>query len=760
MRGLPVIQVSQPCLEEIAEELAGVRTFKVSSLLHMNGLKEYLQNHPLYAALTTAIPTLALSQNHAQETASTIIQSLALQTGGGWQAFYQKVQLASSPSEIQNVLEEIQEGLAHRLEEQSRGPAKEAQQIKDATEKNVTRHPRYYALSEGKIDALIESRLEEPLPYKFQTPTTKKGFEEALSFMAITLAELLKSEGRTFFIGDRVRIAGWEVTGKVRDYARVNKKGDMAYVVQTMRGLSAFKAQDLELVQQGKIREALTEFGSTDKAALGLIEWARKATQPAVAQAVITNAEKDINQVYQAFAAKYFLDAGQRTLLREGRFTEVAAAIIDRTKAKVFTDLVDLHVQRDLIKSLQRWGVLGKERHGQCPVKRKRLEEILRAKHAHEHREALQTLTRAGVKPKVFESGSYTYLPHPKGKVRGRILDPYAIGEQYLEDLLQTVPEFATNPRQKDLIHLATRVIQAKKLPEKKDVMGALSKPNKVFFNALTAPFDHEEENIPRGAPSRQFNVFDSGSTREALQQGLPFPIPEDRKLKGGELLYLAYRDVLVSELLSILEAAGKTHRNLFEDFRTVWQRFNPREYDLPHVIFEVPITLRERYHFAPTRDPHVLNAAAEAAGSCHGGHMDLIRKYVSDPGTVNLIVYEGKKPKGYVRLFLMARQGKEHETVLALDNLEIGWKGFKESNDTVRAMGLAVTQLGLDANVKYILGNDARVKFGIRQAFGNRYMKAELQKIGREDIYGYGFGNGGLWKGEASMLMLNWRVR
>lgn len=81
---------------------------------------------------------------------------------------------------------------------------------------------------------------------------------------------------------------------------------------------------------------------------------------------------------------------------------------------------------------------------------------------------------------------------------------------------------------------------------------------------------------------------------------------------------------------------------------------------------------------------------------------------------------------------------------------------------DAIRAMGLAVVQLGLDAHVKYVLGEDARVKFGPRQAFGNKSMKIKLQKQGLKSDYKYTLkydATTGLYEGEPFVLMQNWQV-
>lgn len=99
----------------------------------------------------------------------------------------------------------------------------------------------------------------------------------------------------------------------------------------------------------------------------------------------------------------------------------------------------------------------------------------------------------------------------------------------------------------------------------------------------------------------------------------------------------------------------------------------------------------------------------------------------------------------------------------LAVDTIEIGRKAFEVHQDAIRAMGLAVVWLGLDAHVKYVLGDDARVKFGPRQAFGNKSMKIKLNKQGITTLggsYTFKFDTAtGLYEGEPFVLMQNWQV-
>jgi len=310
---------------------------------------------------------------------------------------------------------------------------------------------------------------------------------------------------------------------------------------------------------------------------------------------------------------------------------------------------------------------------------------------------------------------------------------------------------------------MAKQIIKNKKLPNKKDFRGTLSKPDKIFFDTLCSILERNGAEGFKKKDLAQFNTLDTKKVREYVKEygNLPENVSWMLVNRG---VYLIYRDIAVSELIKTLEAAGKEHAKKFNDFKTVWERYNPREYDL---------SLRENekkqfsYRFSITKNPDEWNKAASKASSCLWGDKLLRTFYVAnDLGTINLLAYKENEIQGYLRMFLMNRT-KEDETVLALDSLEVPHKEFSRHKDLVRAMGLAAVQLGLDANFKYVFGADSRVRYGPRQAFGNKYAEIRLKKLGLiinkdEQHYRHCFhfdSVKGECKRKAAVLMHNWRV-
>lgn len=163
-------------------------------------------------------------------------------------------------------------------------------------------------------------------------------------------------------------------------------------------------------------------------------------------------------------------------------------------------------------------------------------------------------------------------------------------------------------------------------------------------------------------------------------------------------------------------------------------------------------------YELEVSRDPKKVKESAMATNSSCISNYSLgdFRRWVSDPGTIFLIAKQNGRFKGYVRNFLMKDQ--DDNLVLAVDTMEPPGKRFQEYIGLVNAMGLATVQLGLDIGARYIVANDSRIRYGPREAFGNKEKRMKLKKIGKKgDIITYRFNASG---GEhcPHVLMENWR--
>lgn len=427
-------------------------------------------------------------------------------------------------------------------------------------------------------------------------------------------------------------------------------------------------------------------------------------------------------------------------------------------------------LSKEFITGLQEQDIISKEcdEDGGYEVNREKVSKLIKRKEKQDQKGCIEFVKSSGANPDVLRRKTYVYTPDLSKPVKGKKLDPYSIGEQFLDDLLVVAQTYASNQRQQDLLMLSKQIIKEKNLPSKDDFIRILSKPNKQFFSDLQTVLERLKIEQNDNKKCRQFNFLDD----EEIKGNLALvDSPEKWSNFGVHGLYLSYRDIAVSELLSIMETAGKDNQQVYTDFSTVWNRFKPQIYDLSTTEFRNEFRhvfnnggLKSQYRFSVTRDPDLLFRAVKNSGACLNEKG--VKTFVGDKGTVNLCAYHGNNLIGYIRFFLM--KANDNKLALALDTLEVGGKEFDNNIDTVRAMGLASIQFGLDANVKYILGGEGRVSCGLRQAFGNRYMKTNLKKLGltnfgrhsRNGPYSYRFDSStGEYKSKTSLLMLNWRI-
>ncbi len=467
--------------------------------------------------------------------------------------------------------------------------------------------------------------------------------------------------------------------------------------------------------------------------------------------------------------------------------------------------LVEAETTRRYIDVLVQEGLITKN-NDLLGVNQELCKEIIGAKEKDDAKTFVQTIKELKIKKEVLEDARYVYVTDPGVKTAAKVLNPYRIGREFLGDLIKISAKFAKNDRHKEVVDLSKQIIIARELPKEGDFRSALSKSTKTRFSQIMdAIKNHEQIGFSGGVVitkswnniygnisytiggdmsdvktsnpvveltelnTKQFNVFDVDPN-----ENLTNIITEEAK-KGNNPMYLAYRDMIASEMIKILETAGKEHSEVYNAYKIFWERYVPYEFDLTFIyaLSDGKVStnkLQNKYTFAVRKSEKPLDNAVTDSLSCLEDAD--IKIFTEDEGTVNLIEYgenlDGKnnQPIGYVRFFLM--KTNKGDSALCLDTLEIGDKKFQEYNDHVRAMGLAAIQLMLDSNVKYLLGEDARVAHGLRQGFGDKYMKTKLQKLGTRMIlandqirgpYSYMYDALGNWKGETSVLALNWRL-
>jgi len=169
-------------------------------------------------------------------------------------------------------------------------------------------------------------------------------------------------------------------------------------------------------------------------------------------------------------------------------------------------------------------------------------------------------------------------------------------------------------------------------------------------------------------------------------------------------------------------------------------------------------------YSICVEHDAERMIEAADAtrvdgSGSCIAEEgLDFSRskfgEYASDPFTIWQNVERDGELVGYTRNFLVETEDK---VILAADAFEVPQKDFAEYTDVVKAMGMASIQLGLDLGVDGIVGSDARVKYGPRQAYGSTGTTLQGYEKPGAEVYSYEFATGGRTNGSAHVLMENW---
>jgi hypothetical protein len=145
---------------------------------------------------------------------------------------------------------------------------------------------------------------------------------------------------------------------------------------------------------------------------------------------------------------------------------------------------------------------------------------------------------------------------------------------------------------------------------------------------------------------------------------------------------------------------------------------------------------------------------AADASGSCIEDIDRYFAKYAEDEYSMISEVRKDGESMGYIRNFLM-EDDSGHE-FLALDTVEIDHKNFDQNSDVVRAAGMASIQMMYDLEADYLVGSDSRVKYGLRQAFGNTEKSVRGRKIGDRRVKSYSFPPSGTHGKSAYMLMEN----
>lgn len=132
--------------------------------------------------------------------------------------------------------------------------------------------------------------------------------------------------------------------------------------------------------------------------------------------------------------------------------------------------------------------------------------------------------------------------------------------------------------------------------------------------------------------------------------------------------------------------------------------------------------------------------------GSCL--HRKDLIAHSEDPFTLVMTANKNGEKIGYSRNFIV--KDGDQNLALGVDTVEVDHKRFDKNRDVIKALGLADIQLGLDLGMKYIIGNESRVKFGLRQGYGNTKRSIKYYKPGRS-VVDYSFNSNSSEKRMAS---------
>ncbi len=303
---------------------------------------------------------------------------------------------------------------------------------------------------------------------------------------------------------------------------------------------------------------------------------------------------------------------------------------------------------------------------------------------------------------------------------------PREMRQRCIEDYLDYCEQKADpgKEKQKRRVEFARRVFAHDPGLVIEEYLSCLSKPRKEQLEALLGKRKGKQATLTRltksSLPELLKGLFSRGEKQDVL----------------AELEKAAYE-----ELRLFLQSKGSDGRR--ESLETVIERFNPEVYE--SIFLKSALGLKGAvFEFDVTRDPSLVKRSAKATSGRWGGSciarngMDYFEKVTSDPGTLFLAARQDGRLKGYARLFLM--MDKASQPVLAVDTLEPPCKDFEKHIGLVNAMALAAVQLGLDIGAKYVVAEDARIKYGPRQAFGNKQRNMHLTKLGSHNVTTYCF--------------------
>ncbi|MCW1309562.1 MAG: hypothetical protein QXP04_02620 [Candidatus Nanoarchaeia archaeon] len=336
--------------------------------------------------------------------------------------------------------------------------------------------------------------------------------------------------------------------------------------------------------------------------------------------------------------------------------------------------------------------------------------------------EVVSELKKLNVNTSILYTNT-TYVIKKKKRNKG-FLNPYNIRKKCLEDLINFCENDAKNLKEQKKVEFIKSALLNRKPVKIDDYIQYLCKESRNKIRALDQPYKRKEI---KEIAENELRIFLMGNEKRATET--------------------------------------YSHRTVLERFRPGIYAFNFKDFNevvskKSGVSYGDKVAARENfpiphtYRLTLTRDKDKLNEAVTRSQSCLAPSN--IKEHCNDAGTLNFLLKVDNRIVGYERLFTCVTD--RNEPVLVLDNLECHNKDFMTHIDDVIAMGLAAINLMFDANFKYLIGDEERASFGLRQAFSNLDRNFRLRKLGDPDVTNYCFDlTNDFEKKEAYVLMENW---
>lgn len=193
--------------------------------------------------------------------------------------------------------------------------------------------------------------------------------------------------------------------------------------------------------------------------------------------------------------------------------------------------------------------------------------------------------------------------------------------------------------------------------------------------------------------------------------------------------------DAVVEELVQTLYGQALNKPEGFKEEVEAFER-TLKNYDLEP--YDEIVDNSHSYAVEHLTDEQEMMDAAEDSGSCIANTSRYFEEYSDDEFSLISEVKKDGETMGYIRNFLM--EDENGDEFLAVDTMEIDHKNFNDNRDVVRAAGMASIQMMYDLEADYVVGSDSRVKYGVRQAYGNTEKSVSGEKLGDQHVKSYSF--------------------